>query len=55
MNIGLSSVGKLYVVSARLRNALNYLYGNQTSAFFWLDLNPTTTKATTSVVAVGNN
>ena len=35
--IGLSSVGKLYVVSALLRNALTCLYGNQTLQFFNLD------------------
>ena len=32
--MGLSSVGKLYIVSALLRNALTCLYGNQTSTFF---------------------
>ena len=35
--IGLSSVAKLYIVSALLRNALTCLYGNQTSTFFKLD------------------
>ena len=34
LKIGLSSVGKMYVVSALLRNALTCLYGNQTSDFF---------------------
>lgn len=37
LKIGLSSVGKLYVVSALLRNALTCLYGNQTSQFFKFD------------------
>ena len=37
LKIGLSSIGKLYVVSAILRNALTCLYGNQTSQFFGLD------------------
>ena len=34
LKIGLSSVGKMYVVCALLRNALTCLYGNNTSAFF---------------------
>ena len=34
---GLSSIGKLYVVCALLRNALTCLYGNSTSSFFELD------------------
>ena len=34
LKIGLSSVGKMYVVCALLRNALTCLYGNQTSRFF---------------------
>ena len=37
LKIGLSSVGKMYVVGALLRNALTCLYGNQTSRFFQLD------------------
>lgn len=37
LKIGLSSVGKLYIVSALLRNALTCLYGNQTSNYFKLD------------------
>ena len=37
LKIGLNSVGKMYVVCALLRNALAYLYGNQTSTFFELD------------------
>ena len=37
LKIGLSSVGKMYVVSALLRNALTCLYGNQTSSFFQLE------------------
>ena len=40
LNIGLSSVGKLYVVCALLRNALTCLYGNSTSSYF--KLNPPT-------------
>ena len=36
LKIGLSSVGKMYVVRARLRNALTCLYGNQTSEFLSL-------------------
>ena len=34
LKIGLSSVGKMYVVSALQRNAVSCLYGNQTSSFF---------------------
>ena len=37
LKIGLSSVGKIYVVCALLRNALTCLYGNNTSDFFELD------------------
>ena len=37
LKIGLSSVGKMYVVCALLRNALTCLYGNQTSEFFQLN------------------
>ena len=39
LKIGLSSVGKMYVVCALLRNAHAFtcLYGNQTSTFFELD------------------
>ena len=40
LKIGLSSVGKMYVMCALLRNALTCLYGNQTSKFF--DLEPPT-------------
>ena len=40
LKIGLSSVGKFYVVSALMRNALTCLYSNTTSAFF--DLQPPT-------------
>ena len=35
--IGMSSVGKIYVVCAILRNALTCLYGNQTSEHFQLE------------------
>lgn len=37
LKIGLSSVGKMYVVCALLRNAITCLYGNQTSLFFELE------------------
>ena len=37
LKIGLSAVGKFYIVSALLRNALTCLYGNSTSNFFQLD------------------
>lgn len=37
LKIRLSSVGKMYVVCAILRNALTCLYGNQTSTCFQLD------------------
>ena len=40
LKIGLSSVGKMYIVCALLRNAVTCLYGNQTSEFF--DLEPPT-------------
>ena len=35
--VGMSSVGKIYVVCAILRNALTCLYGNQTSEHFQLE------------------
>ena len=34
LKLGLSSVGKMYIVSAILRNGLACLYGNTTSDFF---------------------
>lgn len=37
LKIGLSSVGKMYIVCALLRNALTCLYGNTTSEFFDFD------------------
>ena len=37
LKIGLSSVGKFYIVSALLRNSLTCLYGNNTSCFFEID------------------
>lgn len=40
LKIGLSSVGKLYVVCALFRNALTCLYGNTTSRYF--NLSPPT-------------
>ena len=40
LKIGLSSVGKMYLVCALLRNAITCLYGNQTTEFF--DLEPPT-------------
>ena len=40
LKIGLSAVGKMYVVCAIIRNAMTCLYQNQTSYFF--DLEPPT-------------
>lgn len=40
LKIGLSSVGKMYIVSALLQNVLTCLYDNQTSSLF--DLEPPT-------------
>ena len=40
LKIGLSNIGKLYIVCAVLQNALTCLYGNLTSEFF--DLHPPT-------------
>ena len=37
LKIGLSSIGKMYIVCALLRNALTCLYGNLTSQFFNLE------------------
>lgn len=37
LKIGLSSIGKMYIVCALLRNPLTCLYGNTTSEFFELD------------------
>ena len=37
LKIGLSSVGKMYFVSAIIQNAITCLYGNQTSRFFGLE------------------
>lgn len=37
LRIGLSSVGKMYLVCSILRNALTCLYGNMTSEYFDLD------------------
>ena len=37
LKIGLSNIGKTYVVCALMRNALTCLYGNQTSEFFELE------------------
>jgi len=34
LKIDLSSVGKMFVVSALLRNAITCLYGNETSDYF---------------------
>ena len=34
LKLGLSAVGKIYIVCALLRNALTCLYGNNTAAFF---------------------
>lgn len=35
LKIGMSSVGKMYLVCALLNNAITCLYGNKTSEFFW--------------------
>ena len=37
LKLGLSQVGKMYIVCAILHNALTCLYGNTTSQFFHLD------------------
>ena len=37
LKIGLSQIGKMYIVCALLRNALTCLYGNTTSQYFDLD------------------
>lgn len=37
LKIGLSQIGKMYIVCVLLRNALTCLYGNSTSEFFNLD------------------
>ena len=37
LKIGLSSVGKMYVVCALLRNAITCLYGNNTSGYFGIE------------------
>ena len=37
LKVGLSNIGKTYVVCALMRNAVTCLYGNQTSEFFELD------------------
>ena len=37
LKIGLSQIGKMYIVCVLLRNALTCLYGNSTSKFFNLD------------------
>ena len=38
LRIGLSAVGKIYIVCALLRNGLTCLYGNSTSTFFGVHL-----------------
>ena len=35
LKIGLSSIGKMYIVSALLQNALTCLYGNETATSFY--------------------
>ena len=40
LKIVMSSIGKMYIVSALLQNALSCLYGNNTATFF--DLEPPT-------------
>ena len=37
LKVCLSSVAKMYIVSALLRNALTCLYGNSTSKFFYVN------------------
>ena len=37
LKIGLSSVGKMYVVCALVRNAITCLYGNTTSDYFGIE------------------
>lgn len=37
LKVGLSAVGKHYIVSALLRNALTCMYGNITSQYFGVD------------------
>lgn len=37
LKVGLSAVGKMYTVSALLRNVYTYLYHSSTSMFFGLD------------------
>ena len=37
LKIGLSSVGKMYIVCALLQNAVTCLYGNKTSTYFELE------------------
>ena len=37
LKIGMSSIGKMYIVCALLHNARNCLYGNKTSSFFELE------------------
>ena len=37
LKLGLSAVGKHYIVAALLRNTLTCLYGNNTSTFFQVD------------------
>ena len=37
LKIGMSSVGKMYLVCALLNNAITCLYGNKTSEFFGID------------------
>ena len=35
LKIGMSSVGKMYLVCTLLNNVVTCLYGNKTSEFFW--------------------
>ena len=37
LRIGMSAVGKQYIICALMRNALTCLYGNNTSQFFGVD------------------
>ena len=37
LKVGLSSIGKMYVICALLRNAHLYVYGSTTSTFFGIE------------------
>ena len=52
LKLGLSSISKIYIVSALFQNALTCLYGNNTSTFF--DLDPSTLEEYLSTEKVKN-